>query len=130
MGRRGWGWLGTVRKRAESEKRAKTVRKRESRDGVKWVESLTCVFWKMVYGNFFRKPFSPFSFAFFLSKSNIFMLTFILRRNKRLQMLKTFYGKRFTSKQKEPKIAHGLKCRDQQCVLTLLIFSQKLEEKK
>ena len=68
-----------MRKRTESEKRAKTVRKRESGDGVKWVESLTCAFWKMVYGNFFHKPFSSFSFAFFLSKSNIFMLTFILR---------------------------------------------------
>ena len=34
-GRHGWGWLGTVRKRAESEKRAETVRKRESREGVK-----------------------------------------------------------------------------------------------
>jgi hypothetical protein len=61
------------------------------------------MFWKMVYGNFFRKPFSSFSFAILRSKTNIFGLTLILRRNKRLQMLKTFYEKRFQSKQTEPK---------------------------
>jgi hypothetical protein len=57
----------------------------------------------MVYGNFFRKPFSFFSFAFYGQITNVLRLTFILRRNKRLQMLKTFYGKHFQPKQTEPK---------------------------
>jgi hypothetical protein len=61
-------------------------------------------FWKMVYGNFFRKPFSVFSFGILRSNTNIFSLTFVLHCNKRLQMLKTFYGKRFQPKQTEPKI--------------------------
>ena len=60
-------------------------------------------FWKMVYGNIFRKSFSVFSFAILQSKTKIFRLTFVLRCNKRLQMLKTFYGKRFQSKQTEFK---------------------------
>jgi hypothetical protein len=34
-------------------------------------------FWKMVYGNFFRKPFSVFSFAILRSKIKIFRLTFV-----------------------------------------------------
>jgi hypothetical protein len=59
------------------------------------------VFWKMVYGKIFRKPFSSFSLTFFRSKSNVFLLTLVLQRNKRPQMMKTFYEKRFTSKQTE-----------------------------
>ena len=61
-------------------------------------------FWKMVYGNIFRKPFSVFSFAILRSKTKIFRLTFVLRCNKRLQMLKMFYRKRFQPKQTEPKL--------------------------
>jgi hypothetical protein len=56
----------------------------------------------MVYGNFFRKPFSFFSKAFYGQVTNLFPLTFILRRNKRLQMPKMFYGKHFQPKQTEP----------------------------
>jgi hypothetical protein len=63
------------------------------------------VFWrKMVYEIFFRKPFSFFSKAFYGQITNVLHLTFILRRNKRLQMLKTFYEKRFQPKQTEPKL--------------------------
>ena len=65
-----------MRKRAKSEKRAETVRERESRDGVKWVESLTRMFWKMVYEKFFRKLFSSFSFAFFPVKIKYFHVDF------------------------------------------------------
>jgi hypothetical protein len=98
------GWLGVAGdgekvQRAESESREKRVR----------AERRKCfgrarVFWfrKMVYGNIFRKPFSVFSLAILRSNENIFSLTFVLRCNKRLQMLKTFYGKRFQPKQTEP----------------------------
>jgi hypothetical protein len=87
----GGGWLGMVgRQRVKS--REQRMRSRAPR-----------VFWrKMVYEIFFRKPFSFFSFAFLRSNTNVFLLTFILRRNKRLQMLKMFYGKRFQPKQTEP----------------------------
>ena len=97
-------WLGTTgRQRAESEQRVESreqrVRSREQR-----VRSRAPrVLWKMLYGNFFRKPFFFFFFAFLRSNTNVFWLTFILRRNKRLQMLKTFYGKRFQPKQTKPK---------------------------
>jgi hypothetical protein len=57
----------------------------------------------MVYGNFFRKPFSFFSKAFYGQITNLFPLTFILHRNKRLQMPKMFYGKHFQPKQTEPQ---------------------------
>jgi hypothetical protein len=61
----------------------------------------------MVYGKFFRKPFSVFSFTILRSTTNIFSLTFVFRCNKRLQMLKTFYGKRFQPKQTEPYRKHS-----------------------
>jgi hypothetical protein len=131
--RGGWGWLGTAgRQRAESEKWLGTAG-RQRAESEKWLGTAgrqraeseqwlgttgrqrverreqrvrsraPRVLWKMVYGNFFRKPFSSFSFAFLRSNTNVFRLTFILRRNKRLQMLKTFYGKRFQPKQTKPK---------------------------
>jgi hypothetical protein len=62
------------------------------------------VFWKMVYGKIFRKPFSLFYTAIFRSIYVDFLLTSVLQRLKLLKMLKTFYGKRFTSKQTEPKL--------------------------
>ena len=34
------------------------------------------VFWKMVYGNFFRKPFSAFSFAILRVKNKYFQVDF------------------------------------------------------
>jgi hypothetical protein len=98
VGRGGWRWLGTVRR----EQRAKSE-KRESR----WREmgrELTCAFWKMVYGKIFRKPFSSIYKAIFRSNFKPFPLTSVLQRPKRPKMLKTFYGKRFTSKQTEPKL--------------------------
>ena len=96
----GWRWLGTVRReqRAESEKR-------ESR----WHEmgrELTCAF--------FRKPFSSIYKAIFRSKYKFFPLTSILQRPKRPKILKTFYGKRFTSKQTEPKVISQSKNDDEQ----------------
>ena len=78
-------------------------REQRAESEVESSSSSRVLFWKMVYGNFFRKPFSFFSFVFLRSNTNVFQLTFILRRNKRLQMLKTFYGKRFQPKQTEPK---------------------------
>ena len=81
-----------------AESRAERAEK-ESREG----ELKPHAFWKMVYGKIFRKPFSSIYKAILRSKTNIFRLTSILRRNKSLQMLKTFYGKRFQSKQTEPK---------------------------
>jgi hypothetical protein len=87
----GWlaGWLGVAR---DSEKESREQRVRREREEMREMgrSELPRVFWKMVYGKFFRKPFSSFSFAILRSKTNIFGLTFILRRNKRLQMLKTF----------------------------------------
>ena len=71
---------------------------RESREG----ELKPHAFWKMVYGKIFRKPFSSIYKVILWSKTNIFRLTSILRRNKRLQILKIFYEKRFQSKQTEP----------------------------
>jgi hypothetical protein len=64
------------------------------------IEARVFWFWKMVYGK--RKPFSVFSFGILRSNENIFGLTFVLHCTKRLQMLKTFYGKRFQPKQTEP----------------------------
>ena len=49
------------------------------------------------------KPFSHFFLKDFPFKDKQFTLTFILQRNKHLQMMKTFYEKCFTSKQTEPK---------------------------
>jgi hypothetical protein len=66
------------------------------------VEARVFRFRKMVYGNIFRKPFSVFSFGILRSNENIFSLTSVLHCTKRLQMLKTFYGKRFQTKQTEP----------------------------
>jgi hypothetical protein len=57
----------------------------------------------MVYGKIFRKPFSSIYKAIFRSTYKFFPLTSILQRPKRPKMLKTFYGKRFTSKQTEPE---------------------------
>jgi hypothetical protein len=98
--------------RAEREVESREQRSRaESRDGgreqraereVESSSSSRVLFWKMVYGNFFRKPFSFFSFAFLRSNTNVLQLTSILRHNKRMQILKTFYGKRFQLKQTEP----------------------------
>ena len=101
VARGGSGWLGVAR---DGEKESREQRVRREREEMREMgrSELPRVFWKMVYGKFFRKPFSSFSFAILQSKTNIFGLTFILRRNKRLQMLKTFYGKRFQSKQTEP----------------------------
>ncbi len=97
--------------RAEREVESREQRSRaESRDGgreqraereVESSSSSRVLFWKMVYGNFFRKPFSFFSFAFLRSNTNVLRLTSILRHNKRMQILKTFYGKRFQLKQTE-----------------------------
>jgi hypothetical protein len=98
LARDGWGllgvarWLGTVRRREQ------TVRKRESRDS----REMRSVFWKMVYGKIFRKPFSSIYITIFRSNYKRFPLTLVLQRNKRPKMMKTFYGKRFTSKQTEP----------------------------
>jgi hypothetical protein len=61
------------------------------------------MFWKMVYGKIFRKPFSLFYAVIFWSISVNFPLTSVLQRPKRPKMLKTFYGKRFQPKQMEPK---------------------------
>jgi hypothetical protein len=82
--------------RAESEKR-------ESRDSMKWVLSSFVCFGKWFTEIFSVNRFPLFPLRFYESKTNIFRLTSILRRNKRLQILKTFYGKRFQSKQTEPK---------------------------
>ena len=62
------------------------------------------MFWKMVYGKILRKPFSLFYTAIFGSIYVDFLLTSVLQPPKHLKMLKTFYGKRFTPKQTEPKI--------------------------
>ena len=59
-------------------------REQRAESEVESSSSSRVLFWKMVYGNFFRKPFSFFSFAFLRSNTNVFRLTFILRRNKRL----------------------------------------------
>jgi hypothetical protein len=64
------------------------------------------VFWKMVYGKIFRKPFSLFYTAIFRSIYVDFLLTSVLQRPKRPKMLKTFYRKRFTSKQTETNWFH------------------------
>jgi hypothetical protein len=61
------------------------------------------VFWKMVYEKIFCKPFSLFSSAIFRSICIRFLLTSVLQCPKHLKMLKTFYEKRFTSKQTEPR---------------------------
>jgi hypothetical protein len=72
LGVTGWGWLETVRKRADSEReREQRLRMR----GVKMVENSRethALFWKMVYGKIFRKPFSVFYLLIFRSKQNIF----------------------------------------------------------
>ena len=60
-------------------------------------------FWKMVYENFGRKPFSKILKVVFRSTENVFSLTSILQVNKHPQMLKMFYEKHFRSKQTEPK---------------------------
>ena len=73
--------------RAESEVESK---KQRVESEVESSTSSRVLFWKMVYGNFFRKPFSFFSFTFLRSNTNVFQLIFILCRNKRLQILKTF----------------------------------------
>ena len=56
----------------------------------------------MVYGNFFRKPFSVFYKAIFRSKEKNFRWLSILPRSKHPAWLKTFSVKRFTSIQMEP----------------------------
>ena len=79
------------RERAETESRVET-----------W-EGEARVFWKMVYGKIFRKPFSLFYAVIFRSISVNFPLTSVLQCPKRSKMLKTFSVKRFTSIQTEPK---------------------------
>ena len=93
---------GGVARYGEKESREQSVRREREEMREMDRSELPRVFWKMVYGKFFRKPFSSVSFAILRSKTNIFGLTFIFRQNKRLQMLKTFYEKRFQSKQTEP----------------------------
>jgi hypothetical protein len=69
----GWLWVarvaevGTVR-RADSEKE----REQRLNERSEMVEGDARVFWKMVYGKNFRKPFSLFSLMIFQSKSNVF----------------------------------------------------------
>ena len=93
-----WGWLGGSGQWREES----TVRKRESRDWVETREGDARVFWKMVYGKIFCKPFSLFYAAIFRSIYVNFPLTLVLQRPKHPKMLKTFSVKRFTSKQTEP----------------------------
>ena len=58
-------WLGTAgRQRAESGKWLGTAGRQRAESEVE--SSSRVLFWKMVYRNFFRKPFSFFSFAFLL----------------------------------------------------------------
>ena len=89
--RGGSGWRDgreqRVRSRAESREGG---REQRAESEVESSSSSRVLFWKMVYGNFFRKPFSFFSFTFLRSNTNVFQLIFILCRNKRLQILKTF----------------------------------------
>ena len=92
--RGGWWRWGSESREWGSESREKRVRAEHGGGRVFW-------FWKMVYGNIFRKPFSVFSFSILRSNENIFSLTFVLHCTKRLQMLKTFYEKRFQPKQTE-----------------------------
>ena len=54
------------------------------------------VFWKMVYEKKIRKLFFFFFFKDFLVNYKFFPLTFILQRNKYLQIMKIFYEKCFT----------------------------------
>ena len=67
------------RERAETESRVQT-----------W-EGEARVFWKMVYGKIFRKPFSLFSSVIFRSICIRFSLTSVLQHPKRPKVLKTFY---------------------------------------
>ena len=119
LARVGWARAGRERKRAERERKGAEIRpgcwgwlggsgqwrKRESKESKSEMsrEGDARVFWKMVYGKKFRKPFSLFSSAIFRSICIRFLLTSVLQHPKRLKMLKTFYGKHFTSKQTEPK---------------------------
>jgi hypothetical protein len=98
----GSGWLGVAQD--SEEKRADSEKEREQRlsESEMSREGDACVFWKMVYGKIFRKPFSLFSSAIFRSIFIHFLLTSVLQRPKRPKMLETFYGKHFTSKQTEP----------------------------
>ena len=89
-----WGWLGTVRKRAETEN--------ETSENGRGLGETHALFWKMVYGKIFRKPFSLFYILIFRSKQNIFRWLSILLRTKCPKILKTFSVKRFTSIQTEP----------------------------
>jgi hypothetical protein len=75
--------------------------RRERADGVKWSRALAR-FGKWLTEKFSGKPFSSVYKAILRSNENIFSLTFVLHCTKRLQMLKTFYGKRFQPKQTEP----------------------------
>ena len=87
----GWGWLGVARDREEN--RADSEKEREQRlsESEMSREGDAHVFWKMVYGKFFHKPFSLFSSAIFRSICICFLLTSVLQRPKRPKMLKTFY---------------------------------------
>ena len=79
--------------------------KRDSREQRKIAEKESRkphTFWNMVYGKNFRAPFSSIYKAIFQSNYKPFPWTSVLQRLKRPKMLKTFYGKRFTSKQTEP----------------------------
>jgi hypothetical protein len=61
-------WGGRERELRQGRKRElRKSREKESR-----VERVECVFWKMVYGKIFRKPFSYFSLTIFRSTTNIF----------------------------------------------------------
>ena len=73
----GWlaGWLGVARD-GEKESREQRVRREREEMHEMGRSELPCVFWKMVYGKFFRKPFSSFSFAILRSKTNIFSFDF------------------------------------------------------
>jgi hypothetical protein len=74
-------------KKADSEKE----RKQRLSESEMSREGDARVFWKMVYGKNFRKPFSLFSSAIFRSISVGFLLTSVLQHPKRPKMLKTFY---------------------------------------
>jgi hypothetical protein len=98
----GWlGWLEVAGQRAEAESREQRQREEAEKENI--AKPHACFGRKMVYGKFFRKPFSVFYKAIFRSKEKNFRWLSILPRSKHPAWLKTFSVKRFQSIQTEPR---------------------------
>ena len=93
-GKVGSGWLGRVGQRAKVESRGREGEQRQRKRKESRAEqsrAYACFGRKMVYGKFFRKPFSKILLRIFRSNYKHFCLTCILQRNKHQQMMKIFY---------------------------------------